>query len=60
MDKNKEFDKCLIEIYDYTENLFEIGEELLKLLKPKRLKMEISATCPGGQLILKKTKELGN
>ncbi len=56
---SKEFDKCLSDIYDFTENFFDIGKELLKLLKPKRLKMEINATWLGGRLILKKTKALG-
>lgn len=58
--KQTRFTRCLTDIYEKTENLFDIGKDLLILLKPKRLRLEISSTWHGGKLILQKTKELGS
>lgn len=49
------FEKCLTEIYDYTEKFFVIGKDLIKLLSPLRLKFEIGATLSGGKEILNKS-----
>jgi squalene synthase HpnC len=58
--ENENFVDCLNEIYDYTENLFEIGKDLVNLLKQKRLRIEIAAICLGGEMILNKTKHLSS
>lgn len=46
-------------LYDYSRRLFEDGSELIRLLKPLRLRLEIAATIEGGKEILKKTESLG-
>ncbi len=51
--------ELLIEIYKFTENLFVIGKDLVNLLTPKRLQLEISLTHKGGKAILNKCKDLG-
>lgn len=56
---DEKFQLCLEEIYDYTEKYFVIGKELVNLLFPKRLKIEISLTRLGGMKILEKTRQLG-
>jgi len=47
---------CLNELYDFTENLFEEGEELIKLLIPYRLMLEIKVTVSGGKKIMEKLR----
>lgn len=51
--------KVLDELYDYTDELFTRGKALIKLLKPRRLRLEIALTLRGGRLILRKTRKLG-
>lgn len=53
------FDLVLNELYSHTENLFSTGGKLIKLLRPKRIRIEIEIIRRGGMLILKKTKALG-
>lgn len=53
------FPKVLDELYNYTEQLFARGKALIKLLKPRRLRLEIALTLRGGRLILRKTRKLG-
>ncbi len=55
---NPNFEKCLKEILDYTEKFFVIGKDLIKLLSPFRLKLEINATLIGGISILNKVIDL--
>lgn len=50
---------CIFEIFDYTEEFFKIGKNLINRLKPYRLKLEIKATIYGGERILYKTRKLG-
>lgn len=50
---------CFSDILDKTENYFLIGKNLLNYLHSKRLKAEIAFTIEGGDLILKKSRELG-
>lgn len=59
LEKNKDFEKLLSELFEHTQKLFTHGRNLIPMLTPKRLRVEISATIYGGELILKKTKELG-
>jgi len=54
----KNFDDCCKEIYDYTENLFTFGIELVKFIKNKRLKLELAVKIEGGKRILHKTRIL--
>jgi phytoene/squalene synthetase len=56
---NKSFNACLTEIYDYTENFFSFGKNLIKYLVGLRLKLEISLTIEGGLKILEKLRKLG-
>ncbi len=56
--KHPNFILVLQELYNYTDNLFNSGINLLKYLKPYRLKLEIETTVRGGKLILEKSKEL--
>lgn len=52
-------DACLQEIYDYTENFFIFGVELIKFIENKRLKYEITLTVLSGKRILEKVKNYG-
>jgi squalene synthase HpnC len=56
---NKSFNSCLTEIYDYTENFFSFGKNLINCLTGMRLKLEISLTIEGGLKILEKLRKLG-
>jgi len=56
-DGNKQ--KLLKELFDKTQELFDQGKPLIRLLKPFRLKLEIAATINGGECILIKEKQLG-
>jgi hypothetical protein len=57
---NKSFNACLTEIYDYTENFFSFGKNLINCLTGIRLKLEISLTIEGGLKILEKLRKLGS
>jgi squalene synthase HpnC len=54
----KNFDECLKDIYDFSEKFFIFGYNLVKLIKNKRLKVEIALTIEGGKRILLKTRNL--
>jgi hydroxysqualene synthase len=49
----------LKKLYNKTEELFFSGSGLINLLENRLLKIEIALTISGGELILKKTRKLG-
>ncbi len=55
---NIKIQNCLDELYFLTNELFDRGEFLVKLLRNKRLKLEIRATLAGGRMILKQSMNL--
>ncbi|MCX6155835.1 MAG: squalene synthase HpnC [Candidatus Kapabacteria bacterium] len=58
-DKSHNFIKLLDYLLLSTEELFKVGTQLVRKLKPFRLRLEIAATLEGGLAILNKISELG-
>lgn len=56
---NELLESCLIKIYDYTQEFFIFGKNLVNQIKSIRLRKEISFTIAGGLKVLEKTKSLG-
>lgn len=50
--------KCINELFDFTEIFFSTGAELIKYLKPFRLRVEIAASLNGGKALLGKLRKL--
>ncbi len=57
-EKNTNFKKCISVILNNTMQIYSKGRKLPKLLKPWRLRFEISLTYESGLAILKKCKKL--
>jgi squalene synthase HpnC len=55
---DKNFEKSLEEIYNFTNNFFLFGKNLINCLIAKRLKLEIAITLESGLKILEKLKNL--
>jgi len=56
--KSRNFTKCLEELIQIVVELFDDGKNLIKLLEPYRLRLEINATLNGGRKILEKVSKL--
>lgn len=52
------FEKSLTEIYDFTENFFSIGKNLINYLSQKRLKLEIAFTIESGLRMFGKVRQI--
>lgn len=55
---DKNFEKSLEEIYNFTNNFFSFGKNLINCLIAKRLKLEIAITFESGLKMLKKLEDL--
>ncbi len=55
---DKNFEKSLEEIYNFTNNFFSFGKNLINCLIAKRLKLEIAITFESGLKMLEKLKYL--
>jgi squalene synthase HpnC len=55
---DKKFEESLAEIYNFTNNFFSFGKNLINCLIAKRLKLEIAITFESGLKMLEKLKKL--
>lgn len=55
---DKNFEKSLAEIYNFTNNFFSFGKNLINCLISKRLKLEIAITFESGLKMLEKLRKL--